>query len=401
MMKIIRKISFRHLQSTQKGSFSTFAGLLAIGGLGIGIAALILTFSILEGFETTISEKIAGFDGHARLQHFMGQPISDENSDVDAILSAIPDLTVISYIQKPALLRKGRKAEGVIVEGIDILDQRLALSEIIVDGTPTLNKGSVILGKRLAGEMGLSIGDDLALFDMNSMVNVSANKRVKSFTITGLFHSGLLEYDQSVVYLSLSDAQTLFGMEGLITGKMLLFAHQKDVAAGIRNIDSQLEYPWYILSWKEKHRVLFEWIRVQRWPILIIFGMIAFVGIVNIISAMAMIVLEKIREIGVLRSIGFTRKMIRKLFLIEGAIIGTGGAVFGALVSLIFIWLQIRYQLIGIPEDVYFMDQIPMVINIRIILTIGLFGVFVSVLAALWPSFTAGRIRPADALRYE
>ncbi len=399
-MGILRVISYRHLRSPQKGSFSTFVGILALIGLGIGLASLIITLSILEGFETTISEKIAGFDGHARLQNFMDRPIP-YNSEIDTVLSDISTSSSISYIQKPAILRKGKNAEGVIVEGIETNGQRFALFDIIVEGEKSLENGTIIIGKRLADEYNIRVGDNIALFDLASVSVISNSMRIKPLRIIGLFHSGLLEYDKSVVYMPLADAQNLFGMEGLITGKMLWFDDVNQSVQSVQTIESKLNYPWYVLSSKDKHRVLFEWIRVQRWPILIIFGMIAFVGVVNIISAMAMIITEKTREIGTLISLGFTKNMIRKIFILEGAIIGLGGAFFGVTTSLILIYLQIKYQLIGIPEDVYFMDQIPMAINWGVITLIGFIGFIVAILASLWPSVSARNISPAKALQYE
>lgn len=400
MMGILQVISYRHLRSPQKGSFSTFVGVLAVVGLGIGLASLIITLSILEGFETTISEKIAGFDGHARLQHFMDQPVSIDTK-IDTVLKDIPGSRSVSFIQKPALIRVKTKTEGVIVEGLEKMDQRFALSEILVEGTPELESGTIILGKRLADELKISTGDHTVLFDISSFTNVLGKKRLQSFKVQGLFHSGLLEYDKSVVYLTLSDAQKIFGMTSTITGKMLWFDDIGKTQDYVRTMDQKLNYPWYVMSWKDKHRILFEWIRVQRWPILIIFGMIAFVGIVNIISAMAMIITEKTREIGTLMSFGFTRKMIRWIFVLEGAIIGLAGALFGVVLSVILIWLQIQYQFVGIPEDVYFMDQVPMAVNAYIIIWVGVIGFLMSVLASLWPSVAARNVQPAKALQYE
>ena len=183
-MNLSSTISFRHLRSPQKGSFSTLAGILAIAGLGIGIAALIITLSILEGFETTISEKIAGFDGHIRIQHFMDTPFPEENPNLDSLLGTFIGQTVIPFIQKPALLRKGFYAEGVIVEGLVVPDKKFGLTNIIVDGTLSLNSGSILIGKRLADKMALHVGDRLALFDMEYIAGVSSGQRVKPFTIT-------------------------------------------------------------------------------------------------------------------------------------------------------------------------------------------------------------------------
>lgn len=131
------------------------------------------------------------------------------------------------------------------------------------------------------------------------------------------------------------------------------------------DLDQQLQYPYYVLNWKEKHRILFDWIRVQRWPILIIFGLIALVGIVNITAALSMIILEKTRQIGVLKAFGLSPSRIRKIFLWEGTVIGSLGSLSGALLALIIAAVQWKYQFISIPEDVYFMDHIPVGFDLR------------------------------------
>jgi len=236
---------------------------------------------------------------------------------------------------------------------------------------------------------------------MESITGVSSGQRVKAFTITGLFHSGLLEYDRSIVYTSLKDAQHLFSMEKQISGLMLLFKNSALAGAAYSQLEAELDYPWYVMSWKDKHHILFDWIRVQRWPILFIFGLIAFVGVVNIVSAMAMIIIEKIREIGIFTSLGFTPHAIRRIFLFEGTIIGAIGSLAGVLIALLLIWLQLRFQLISIPEDVYFMDRIPVAMNGWLICLIGFAGLVASMLASLLPTIKAAKIHPAEALRYE
>ena len=179
----------------------------------------------------------------------MDTPIPEETQILDSFLGTALGQTVIPFIQRPALLRRGSYAEGVIVEGLVVPDKKFGLTHIIVDGTLNLNPGSILIGKRLADNMSLQVGDKLALFDMESITGVSSGQRVKSFTITGLFHSGLLEYDRSIVYTSLKDAQHLFGMEKQISGLMLLFKNSALAGAAYSQLEEELDYPWYVMSW--------------------------------------------------------------------------------------------------------------------------------------------------------
>ncbi|MEE9190124.1 MAG: FtsX-like permease family protein [Candidatus Neomarinimicrobiota bacterium] len=402
-MKFTYQIAARHLRSPQKGSFSTFAGILAIFGLGLGISALILTFSIIEGFEQAISQKIAQFDGHLRIDHFLDIPFSEADPFLDSVLVASPvDIQTAAYIQNPALLRKGSSAEGVVAVGLDAGNGHFeGLQSIIVDGNSTLSPGNIVIGKRLADKLGIILGDRLVLFDLYSMGQLGSRKRLKQLTVVGLFHSGLLEYDRTITYLNIHDAQYLFNMEHKVSGRIITLIEPKELNTLRNHLNDFLSYPYFMLSWKEKHRILFDWIALQKWPILIIFGLIAFVGVVNIISSLSMIIFEKFREIGILKALGFSNKIIKQIFLIEGIIIGGLGSIIGCGIALGIAVLQIKFQIISIPEDIYFMDHIPIGIDWMMTLMIFLMGILSAMLAAFWPTLKAGSIQPAEAMRYE
>jgi lipoprotein-releasing system permease protein len=401
-LKLVRQIAFRHLKAPQKGSFTTFAAILAILGLGLGIAALVLTFSILEGFESTISEKIAQFDGHIRVEHFMNRTLIENDAVLDSALQKSPvDYSISSYVQSPALLRKGSNADGVITIGLSKTGRDLILSSIVTDGTTELKSQSIIIGKRLAEDLGVGIGDKIVLFDLQSIGRISGGHRFRQFTVTGLFHSGLLEYDKTVVYVDILDAQYIFNAHDRVSGHMLFTDNLDDVKPLFRHLESELGYPYFVLSWIDKHKILFDWINLQKWPILIIFGMISFVGIVNIISSLSMIIFEKVREIGTLLSLGLSKKYIKRIFLLEGLIIGVLGSLLGFIIAIGLATLQLKFQIFTLPEDIYFMDHIPVKINWLNTLIVISIGIFSAIIASLWPVYRASKINPAEALRYE
>ena len=392
-------LSIRYLRSTQKGSFTRIAGILSVAGLAVGISALLITLFILNGFERVISEKIADFDGHIRVRHYLNNFIPSEIEGMNQIISAYDGKVVQSkFIQGTALLRKGKSAEGVIVEGIEASGNDF-LSNILVSGTVDLDDHGIILGERLANQLNIDIGDKTVLFDLTTLRG--SKKRLKQFTVTGIFHSGMSEYDQSLVYTNLKQADGLFNMEGKVSGHVL---RMKDPALAndfSQLLGEELAYPYMVMTWKEKNRALFKWMDVQRWPILFIFSLIALVGIVNIISALAMIVLDKTRQIGILKSLGLPQGKLKQVFLAKGFIIGVAGAVFGSALALFLAWLQNHYKLITVPEDVYFMDFIPVDVNLAHVGIVIIVSVIFSVIAAIWPTIRAGKIQPAKALNYE
>jgi lipoprotein-releasing system permease protein len=392
-------LSIRYLRSTQKGSFTRIAGILSVAGLAVGISALLITLFILNGFERVISEKIADFDGHIRVRHYLNNSIPSEIEGMNQIISAYDGKVVQSkFIQGTALLRKGKSAEGVIVEGIEASGNDF-LSNILVSGTVDLDDHGIILGERLANQLNIGIGDKTVLFDLATLRG--SKKRLKQFTVTGIFHSGMSEYDQSLVYTNLKQADGLFNMEGKVSGHVLRMNDPALANDFSQLLGEELAYPYMVMTWKEKNRALFKWMDVQRWPILFIFSLIALVGIVNIISALAMIVLDKTRQIGILKSLGLPQGKLKQVFLAKGFIIGVAGAVFGSALALFLAWLQNHYKLITVPEDVYFMDYIPVDVNLAHVGIVIIVSVIFSVIAAIWPTIRAGKIQPAKALNYE
>lgn len=392
-------LSIRYLRSTQKGSFTRIAGILSVAGLAVGISALLITLFILNGFERVISEKIADFDGHIRVRHYLNNSIPSEIEGMNQIISAYDGKVVQSkFIQGTALLRKGKSAEGVIVEGIESSGNDF-LSNILVSGTVDLDDHGIILGERLANQLNIGIGDKTVLFDLATLRG--SKKRLKQFTVTGIFHSGMSEYDQSLVYTNLKQADGLFNMEGKVSGQVLRMNDPALANDFSQLLGEELAYPYMVMTWKEKNRALFKWMDVQRWPILFIFSLIALVGIVNIISALAMIVLDKTRQIGILKSLGLPQGKLKQVFLAKGFIIGVAGAVFGSALALFLAWLQNHYKLITVPEDVYFMDYIPVDVNLAHVGIVIIVSVIFSVIAAIWPTIRAGKIQPAKALNYE
>lgn len=392
-------LSIRYLRSTQKGSFTRIAGILSVAGLAVGISALLITLFILNGFERVISEKIADFDGHIRVRHYLNNSIPSEIEGMNQIISAYDGKVVQSkFIQGTALLRKGKSAEGVIVEGIEASGNDF-LSNILVSGTVDLDDHGIILGERLANQLNIGIGDKTVLFDLATLRG--SKKRLKQFTVTGIFHSGMSEYDQSLVYTNLKQADGLFNMEGKVSGHLLRMNDPALANDFSQLLGEELAYPYMVMTWKEKNRALFKWMDVQRWPILFIFSLIALVGIVNIISALAMIVLDKTRQIGILKSLGLPQGKLKQVFLAKGFIIGVAGAVFGSALALFLAWLQNHYKLITVPEDVYFMDYIPVDVNLAHVGIVIIVSVIFSVIAAIWPTIRAGKIQPAKALNYE
>ena len=397
-MNISFYLSLRHIQSKHKSGFARTASILSILGLSIGISALLITLFILNGFERVISEKITEIDGHIRIKHFLNEPLNPSEYELDKIFLNNNSFSQGIFIQRPALLRKGQLAEGVIVEGMNNRDLNF-IDKLLVKGYSDLSHKEVIIGQRLAELYKIKINDKVTLFDLSTIYK--NRKRFMQFSVRGIFNSGMTEFDKNSIYIKIEDAKTLFKMEEQISGYILRLKNIGELDNINKLINSNISYPLMSMSWKEKNRALYKWLKVQRWPILFIFGLITLVAIVNIASSLLMIIIDKTKQIGLLSAIGMPRKKIKEIFLIKGLIIGFFGTFIGSLIAVILAFLQNNYKIIGVPEDIYFMNFIPIDIDFKQILMISLISLIVSSLVSYWPSIRSSKIPPAEALKYE
>ena len=397
-MNISFYLSLRHIQSKHKSGFARTASVLSILGLSIGISALLITLFILNGFERVISEKITEIDGHIRIKHFLNEPLNPSEYELDKKFLNNNSFSQGIFIQRPALLRKGQLAEGVIVEGMNNTDLNF-IDKLLVKGYSDLSHKEVIIGQRLAELYKIKINDKVTLFDLSTIYK--NRKRFMQFSVRGIFNSGMTEFDKNSIYIKIEDAKTLFKMEEQISGYILRLKNVGELDNINKLINSNISYPLMSMSWKEKNRALYKWLKVQRWPILFIFGLITLVAIVNIASSLLMIIIDKTKQIGLLSAIGMPRKKIKEIFLIKGLIIGFFGTFIGSLIAVILAFLQNNYKIIGVPEDIYFMNFIPIDIDFKQILMISLISLIVSSLVSYWPSIRSSKIPPAEALKYE
>ncbi len=375
-----------------------------MAGLAIGVAVLILTLAVLDGFESEIEQKIIGFDGHIRIRGYFDRNLPEVDSHLDAILSNINDITASEpYISQAAMIRVGRDTHGIMVEGVPSsgIEKIIATPQFITQGEFDLSgDGTVVMGAALANQLGLTVGKKVTLLDMANLGRPGKLPGIRQFRIIGIYDTGLKDYDETVVYMSLSDAQALFGMPAQISGRIVRLRDKDETESVSAAIAS--EGVLYISeTWLDRHGRLFAWLRSQKQPMIIVFGLIALVAIFNISSALTMIVMEKNRDIGVLRAMGFSRRNISQLFLVEGGLVGLIGVGLGICLALIVGFLQIRYGFFRIPAEIYFMSQLAVKFNLQQFITVGAFGFLLALVATVYPAWKASGVQPADAVRYE
>ena len=407
-MKHLFFIAYRHLISKNNLKFISIVNYLSILGLAIGTAVLIITIGVLNGFENEVKAKIISFDGHIRVKGYFNNPIPQGSNQLDLLIKNNPEIiNNLEYINHTATARFRNKTEPVFIEAFNSIKGRIFFGsnkDIILGEFNLEKKGNskgIIIGKVLFDNLNIQIGEKITLMDLTSLGNPGNAPRILQFELRGVYETGLTEYDESIVYINLIDAQNLLSYDELITGYLISVDKTVNTNKIGKIFKNELNYPLSSNTYLERHSNLFTWLSLQKYPIIVVFAMIALVGILNITSSLTMIVMEKTKSIGVMRAMGFSEKKISSLFFIEGTIIGVLGVFFGSIIALIFSFLQINFNILSIPQEVYFMGSLPIKINFIHFLIIGLSGVILSILASIYPSKIASKIQPADSVRYE
>ncbi|MBU0517968.1 ABC transporter permease, partial [bacterium] len=318
---------------------------------------------------------------------------------------------VSPYIMEKGLIREGGQTEGVIVRGIDTdriatvsdLPDRLTLGGLHlgrIDVRGNENLPGIILGKYLADRLYATLGDTVVLFSPGA-VGAFSQPRAKQFHIAGIFETGLYEYDDIFAYISIDEAQELYAMPGKVTGLEIKLDDYNRAMEVKEEIQARLGAPFYPRTWYEMHRNLFNWMLIEKWMGFIILSLIIMVAAFNIISSLIMVVMEKKKEIGILKSMGATNGSIRKIFLWEGLAVGIIGTVSGVILGWGICMLQMEYKILSLPPDIYFLAELPILMKLSDFIIVIAAALVLCFIASIYPAHRAASLIPVEAIRYE
>ncbi|MCF7833385.1 MAG: ABC transporter permease [Candidatus Marinimicrobia bacterium] len=406
MLKFLFYLSERTLFHKRSDQFVPVIRILAILGLIIGTIAMTVTMGILNGFENNLVEKVTGFEAHIRIESFKDN-IEYDGEYVDLLMKN-QDITLIApFVDLETMLRKGDETEGVIIECMnqrDFLDMLHRSKKDIKGGVDFRESDSlkgIYLGYGAAEYLNAEVGDTVSAMFIDGIPSPFNPIRSYDVIITGIFSTGMKEFDANYAYAPLSFAAEVNGNENIISGYQLLLSDPL-LANDISDwINKASPYHYVPITWKERNIMLFKWLQTQKAPIVITFGIIALVAMVNIISTLVMIVLVKERDTAILKSMGMKPSDIRKKFMMDGLSISLMGIGIGILIAKILEWGQMRFAWIKLSADVYFIDRLPIEISLNVILIIVLVGIATALIATLFPARNASRIKPVEVLRYE
>lgn len=401
-MKLIFFIARRYLSSRKKENIISIITAYSVLGIAVGVAALIIVISVMSGFERDLQNKILGMNGDIIVTHYFGYGIQNYEEYEKKLkqISAIKGITPFIYTQ--SMIQSTTNISGVVVRGVDfnkfnkvsnVLHQLVAKTEDITTGA--------VLGKELAKKISVTVGDTIFLITNIQPTGLGYQPVSEAVPVSGIFNSGMYEYDIGVVFISLQRAQQLFNLPGLVTG----FEIRTDEPFNSHKIAAEIEkimpYPYQVRTWMEINKNLFSALKLERVTMFIILLLIIIVAGFNIISTIVMMVLEKKKEIALLRAIGLTQKDIKHIFVLQGLYMGVIGTVIGNLLGIAICFLLKKYHFITLPADVYYISTIPVYIQPLNVLFVSVAAIFISFVSSVYPAWRASKILPVEGLRNE
>jgi lipoprotein-releasing system permease protein len=419
-------IGLRYLRAKRKQVFVSIITFISMAGILLGVAALIIVLAVMNGFEKELRDKILGINAHIILMEYSGPMKNYERVKSD--ISTVPGVVASTpFIYTQAMLKNGDNVSGIVLRGLSPADARDVinlgrmmegrLENLSVQGRaqmtmpkPLAEVPGIVLGKELARHVGAFLYDTVHIVSPQGIATpMGMVPRMKKFVVVGIFESGFYEYDSTLAYISLADSQEFLGLGDQVTGleiKVDNIYNAREIAGAI---EQKLGYPYWGRDWMKMNRNLFAALRLEKRVMFIIVGLIVLVAGFNIICTLIMVVMEKTKDIAILKSMGASSKSIMKIFMLQGVIIGGIGTLLGTVTGLLVAWnigpiSRFIENLFGfkiLPGDVYYLSELPALVNYEDVVIILVGSVIISLLATLYPSRNASRLDPAEAIRYE
>ena len=409
-------VAARYLKAKRRQAVVGVVTVISIAGVTAGVAALIIALAITNGMRRDLQDKLLGSSAHVQLMQMDGRGISDWQ-ELLARLRKVPHVVAASPgLYEQVLVARGARDGGAMIEGI-LPDDELTVSDLLTKATPGAvqalepqpqqassqnTEPPIVLGSDLAETIGASAGDSVLIISpQGEMTPMGVIPKYVRFRLAGTFHSGFYQYDAQMGFLRLADAQHLFDEPDLlsvISFKVDNLNHAPEIAHAIEQAAGQ---GYMTTNWTEENRELFRALRLEQVVTFIVIALIVIVAALNILIALTMMVMEKTRDIAVMMSFGVDPGQVRRIFLLQGLLISVVGTALGLVLGYIASWAGGYYHFIHLSADVYSIDTLPFAPRVIDGVIVSVVSIGISLLATLYPSSSAARVLPAEALRYE
>ena len=404
-MKFEFFIAKRYLIKGRKNSFISTISVVSTIGIAIGVAALIIALALLNGFQTDIRNKILDSTAHIMLNDLTGEGLENHDDIIDSVKTKIEDVTFISPVVFGTVLIKGNysNGSGAILRGLDFSKKtKENWLRSIPDGDLPKGRNELMIGDEIAARNGLEKGDTCIIVSPQTTLSPTGLiPRMKKFTISGVFKSGLYDIDNGTVVTDLRTAQKLFKLDNKVNYIQIFIKDMFDVDRIREKLLEILPPRFSIISWKEHNAALYTALDLEKTVLFFTLSLIIVVASLNIIAGLILLVIQKIKDIGILLSYGASPKTIRKIFFIQGAIIGITGTAAGVLTGLGFSFMANKFELIKIPQEIYQMSHVSFNIRLTDLLAVIGISLLISFTATLIPSGKASSVKIVDAVKNE
>ena len=404
-------VCLRYLKAKRKHGFISIISLISIAGVMVGVMALIVVLAVMTGFTSEFRDKILGINSHVVVQDYTGN-ISGYD-EVAAKVRAVEGVSgVTPYLYSQAMITSGEGGTGAVLRGLDPASAQgvLNLEKNLRSGSmAALSPGrtdgrrlpGIILGKELAAQLHVSLNDRVRLISASGpLTPMGVLPKVSTCQVVGIFETGMYEYDSALAYVSLETAQRFFDLPGLVHGLEVKTRDLNQADQIARRIEQALGPNYFAKDWMRMNRNIFSALQLEKTALSVIMALVVMVAAFNIVSTLIMVVMEKNKDIAILKSMGATSSSIMRIFIYEGLVIGLAGTFLGVLGGLGLCAILSRYQFIKLPE-VYPISTLPVLVLPSDVILIALSATLITLAATLYPSWQAAKVDPAVALRYE
>ena len=403
-------LGIRYLKAKRKQAFISVITVISVLGVMVGVMALIVVLSVMNGFREDLMSKILGVNSHLLILNYEGgfreyEAIIEKVDTIDGVIASTP------FIYDQVMVNGPRNVAGAVLRGLDTQTVRAVvdIESMIKEGSLSSLQGgsqedrpSIIVGRELAKQVGAKPGDMLTVVSPQGKVTplgrVPASRK---FRIIGLFESGYYEYDSHLVFIALHEAQDFLGIGDKVTGLEVKVTDIYEADRIGNAITRELGFPFWAKDWQAMNKSLVTALKLEKYTMFVILTMIVLVGALNIISTLVMVVMEKSRDVAILRAMGATSRSIMKIFMLQGLVVGLVGTLAGLFSGLAICRILEKYKFIELPADVYYISTLPVQVAPWDVLFVTVAAIAISFLATIYPSWHASRQSPVEALRYE